>query len=205
MVVHLEISQHQPSSFRRLFVQAERLLKSQHARVKLAGRIKIVSSKSDMSHTNNLGTSGRSRRRAARARLRHARRDQHRKQQHLQYFHGERWWTSKRPTVKLRREGNSPVFGKIPYVSQKTRNIGHWRRCYFTRCHLEEAESPACEVVEWRFSAAARALAPEVSKPNTWLFIGSRFVPGALSVTRFKSTKSCQAPQSASFPATPRI
>src|SRR2546426_6312302 len=105
MVVHLEISQQQPSSFRRLFVQAERLLKSQHASVKLAGRIKIVSSKSDMSHTNNLGTSGRSRRRAARARLRHARRDQHRKQQHLQYFHGERWWTSKRPTVKLRREG----------------------------------------------------------------------------------------------------
>src|SRR6266478_7033401 len=104
MVVHLEISQQQPSSFRRLFVQAERLLKSQHARVKLAGRIKIVSSKSDMSHANSLGTSGRSRRRAARARLRHARRDQQAKQHHLQYFHGERWWTSMRPTVK-RREG----------------------------------------------------------------------------------------------------
>src|SRR2546427_6620345 len=104
MVVHLEISQQQPSSFRRLFVQAERLLKSQHARVKLAGCIKIVGSKSDVGHANDLGTSGRSRRRAARARLRDARRDQQAKQHHLQYFHGERWWTSKRPTVKLRRE-----------------------------------------------------------------------------------------------------
>src|SRR6266566_6627863 len=106
MVVHLEISQQQPSSFGRLFVQAERLLKSQHACVELARRIKIVGSKSDMSHTNNLGTSGRSRRRAARARLRDARRDQQAKQHHLQYFHGERWWTSMRPTVKQRREGS---------------------------------------------------------------------------------------------------
>src|SRR2546428_13759872 len=105
MVVHCEIRQQQPSPFRGFFVQAERLLKSYHACVELARRIKIVGSKSDMSHTNNLGTSGRSRRRAARARLRDARRDQHRKQQHLQYFHGERWWTSKRPTVKLRRGG----------------------------------------------------------------------------------------------------
>src|SRR5438034_2544070 len=101
MVVHFEISQQQPSSFGRLFVQAERFLKSQHACVELARRIKIVGSKSDMSHTNNLGTSGRSRRRAARARLRHAGRDQQGKQHRLQYFHGERWWTSRRPTVKL--------------------------------------------------------------------------------------------------------
>src|SRR5437667_7312151 len=105
MVVHLEISQQQPSSFGRLFVQAKRLLKSQHARIKLACRIKIVGSKSDMSHTNNLGTSGRSRRRAARARLRDARRDQEEGQKRLQDFHGERWWTSRRPTVKQRREG----------------------------------------------------------------------------------------------------
>src|SRR5207244_12590145 len=99
MVVHLEISQQQPGSFRRLFVQAERLLKSQHARIKLAGCIKIVSSEADMSHANDFGTSGRSRRRAARARLRDARRDQEEGQKRLQDFHGERWWTSKRPTV----------------------------------------------------------------------------------------------------------
>src|SRR5439155_18635653 len=136
-------------------------LTPQHGPRKPGWRIKLGGSKSDMSHADTLATSGRSRRRAARARLRDARRDQAEGQKRLQDFHGERWWTSMRPTVK-RREGNSPVFGKIPYVSQKTRNIGHWRRCYFTRCHLEEAESPACEVVEWRFSAAARALAPEV-------------------------------------------
>ena len=38
-------------------------------------------------------------------RLRDARRDQEEGQKRLQDFHGERWWTSKRPTVKLRREG----------------------------------------------------------------------------------------------------
>src|SRR5437899_439821 len=105
MVVHFEIRQQQPSSSRGFFVQAERLLKSQHACVELARRIKIVGSKSDMSHANDFGTSGRSRRRAARARLRDARRDQEEGQKRLQDFHGERWWTSRRPTVKQRREG----------------------------------------------------------------------------------------------------